>query len=78
MARSLRFSYDPQSRRILKEVTSGAVTTRVHYATGLYERHSTHSLRHIYLGTMMVATEKVEGARARRRRTISPTTTAPS
>jgi len=58
----LRFSYDPQSRRIFKEVTSGGVTTRVHYATGLYERHSTHSLRHIYLGTMMIATEKVEVA----------------
>jgi RHS repeat-associated protein len=56
----LRFAYDPQSRRILKEITSAGVTTRVHYATGLYERHSTRSLRHIYLGTMMIATEKVE------------------
>lgn len=58
----LRFAYDPQSRRILKEITSGGVTTRVHYATGMYERHATHSLRHIYLGTMMIVTEKIEGA----------------
>jgi RHS repeat-associated protein len=55
----IRFAYDPQSRRLLKEVTTGGTTTRVHYATGLYERHASHALRHIYLGTMMVATEKV-------------------
>lgn len=58
----LRFAYDPQSRRILKEVTQGDETTRIHYATGLYEQHPTHTIRHIYLGRQLVASEKVTSA----------------
>lgn len=57
----IRIAYDPQSRRILKEATAAGVTTRVRYATGLYERHDTHSLRHVFLGTVMIATERVDG-----------------
>ena len=58
----IRFAYDPQSRRILKEVTRNGVTTRVHYVAGLYERHPAHSIRNIYLGTSVIASEKVAGA----------------
>ena len=55
----IRFFYDPQSRRILKEITQGAETRRVHYATGLFERHDTHVIRHIYLGKQLVVSQKV-------------------
>lgn len=55
----VRLAYDPQSRRILKDVTNGGTTRRVRYATGLYELHETHALRHIYLGVLMVATERI-------------------
>lgn len=55
----LRFAYDPQSRRILKEVKKGGITRRVYYVTGLYELHEAHAIRHIYLGRRLVASEKV-------------------
>jgi RHS repeat-associated protein len=56
----VHIAYDAQSRRVLKEVTSGPTTTRVHYAVGLYERHPDHALRHVYLGNRLVATERVQ------------------
>lgn len=58
----IRCAYDPQSRRILKEVTKGGATKIVLYAAGLFEQHATHAVRHVYLGKMLVATEKIEGA----------------
>ena len=56
----IRCAYDPQSRRILKEITTTAMTKVVRYAAGLYEQHATHTVRHIYLGKLLVATEKIE------------------
>ncbi|UCC29692.1 MAG: VCBS repeat-containing protein [Phycisphaerales bacterium] len=56
----LRFAYDPKSRRILKETTAGGVTTRVHYAAGLYEERGNQAFRYVYLGKSLVATESVD------------------
>src|SRR6266545_210608 len=58
----LRFAYDPQNRRILKEVTAGGVTQRVRYATGLFEQHETHAIRHVFLGPRLVASQRVDTA----------------
>jgi RHS repeat-associated protein len=58
---ALRFWYDAQSRRILKEVTRNGATARVRYATGLFERHATHDLRHVFLGRTLLASTRVEG-----------------
>ena len=58
----LRCAYDPQSRRIQKEVIKAGVTKIVRYAAGLFEQHDTHTVRHVYLGKLLVATEKIEGA----------------
>ena len=58
----VRVAYDAQSRRILKEVTVAGTTTRVRYATGLYEQHENHAVRHIYLGSQLLASEKVEAS----------------
>jgi RHS repeat-associated protein len=58
----LRFAYDMHNRRILKTVTAGGATTRVRYATGLYEQHETHAVRHVFLGAKLVSSERVEPA----------------
>lgn len=58
----VRIAYDPKSRRILKSVEKNGNTKVVRYATGLYEQHETHAVRHFYLGRMLVASERVEGA----------------
>jgi len=55
----IQFAYDPQSRRILKQVTQAGTTTQIRYATGLYEQHPTHAIRHVYLGTQLIASQKV-------------------
>ena len=57
----LRFWYDAQSRRIMKEVTRQATTTQVRYAEGLFERHPTHDVRHVFLGKTLLASERVQG-----------------
>jgi RHS repeat-associated protein len=56
----IRCAYDPQSRRILKEVTKGGMSKVVRYAAGLFEQHADHTVRHVYLGKLLVATEKIE------------------
>ncbi len=53
------FSYDPQGRRIFKQVSAGATTSRVFYATGLFEQHDAHAIRNIYLGNRLAASVKV-------------------
>ncbi len=58
----VRVAYDPQSRRIRKDVIKGAVTRVVRYAAGLYEQHATHAIRHVYLGKLLIASQKIEGA----------------
>jgi len=58
----VEFKYDPQSRRILKRVRKGNSTRTVRYATGLFERHATHRIRHIYLGKLLVASQRIQGA----------------
>jgi RHS repeat-associated protein len=58
----IRFAYDPQSRRILKKVTQGGVTTTVRYATGLFEQHENHAIRHIYLGKQLIASVRITAA----------------
>jgi RHS repeat-associated protein len=57
----VRFAYDAQSRRILKEVTRNGTTTRVRYATGLFEQHPTHAVRHLFLGDRLIASERSQG-----------------
>jgi RHS repeat-associated protein len=57
---SLRFSYDAQSRRTMKEVTRAGVTTRVRYASGLFERHAGHDVRHVFLVKTLLASTRVE------------------
>jgi RHS repeat-associated protein len=56
----VRFAYDAQSRRIMKQVTRNGTTTTVHYATGLFEQHGDHAIRHVFLGKQLVASERVE------------------
>src|SRR5262249_17859185 len=58
----LRMIYDPQNRRILKQVTRGGTTTTVRYAAGLFERHDDRVIRHIYLSNTFVASETVTSA----------------
>jgi RHS repeat-associated protein len=58
----VRLAYDPQSRRIRKEVTKGAVTKVARYAAGLYEQHATHAIRHVYLGKLLIASQMIDGA----------------
>ena len=58
----LRFAYDSQNRRILKQTVTGALTRNVLYATQIYEQHDTHAVRHIYLGNNLVASETVAAA----------------
>ncbi|WP_298795489.1 SpvB/TcaC N-terminal domain-containing protein [uncultured Pseudonocardia sp.] len=58
----LRFAYDMQNRRIVKEVTTGGATTRVRYATGLFEQHETHGIRNVFLGKRLVASVRVAPA----------------
>jgi RHS repeat-associated protein len=60
--RQVKFWYDAQSRRILKQVVNGATTTNVRYAAGLFEQHATHTLRHVFLGKQLIASERVTGA----------------
>ncbi len=55
----LQFAYDPQNRRILKQAIAGPQTRSIHYATHIYEQHDTHTVRHIYLGNSLVASETV-------------------
>jgi RHS repeat-associated protein len=56
----IRLAYDPQGRRVLKEVVeSNGTTRRIHYAAGLYERHETHAIRHIHLGKKLIASERI-------------------
>jgi YD repeat-containing protein len=57
----VRFRYDAQSRRILKQVSKGTTTTGVRYAAGLFEQHATHALRHVYLGKQLIASGRVTG-----------------
>lgn len=60
----VRFAYDVQNRRVLKEVTDGGATTRTVYATGLYERSGNTGIRHSYLGSHLVASTTVPAAGA--------------
>lgn len=55
----LKFAYDPQGRRIFKQVTKATTTTNVFYATGLFEQHENHAIRNIYLGNRLAASQKV-------------------
>jgi RHS repeat-associated protein len=55
----LRFAYDPQNRRILKQTIAGALTRNALYATHLYEKHDGQAIRHIYLGNSLIASETV-------------------
>jgi RHS repeat-associated protein len=59
----LRFWYDENSQRILKEVTKNngtpTTTARVHYIAGLFEKHESYAIRHIYLGKHLMASERV-------------------
>jgi RHS repeat-associated protein len=55
----LRFVYDPQNRRIVKRVEHDGVTSTIRYAAGLFERHDASVIRHIYLGSTLVASETV-------------------
>jgi len=57
---TVRIGYDPQSRRISKEVTKNGTTKTIRYVAGLYEQHATHAVRHVYLGKLILASQKVE------------------
>ncbi|HEY6970180.1 MAG TPA: RHS repeat-associated core domain-containing protein, partial [Candidatus Angelobacter sp.] len=55
----LRMAYDPQNRLVLKQITQGGATRQIRYAAGLFERHETHSVRHIHLANGLIASEKI-------------------
>jgi RHS repeat-associated protein len=57
----IRVAYDPQSRRILKTVIHNGQTSVTRYAAGLFEHQATRVVRHVYLGKLLIASEKVEG-----------------
>lgn len=59
---ALRFWYDAQSRRIMKEVTRGGATAQVRYASGLFERHADRDVRHVFLGRTLLASMRVQAA----------------
>ncbi|MHC1729122.1 MAG: toxin TcdB middle/N-terminal domain-containing protein [Syntrophobacteraceae bacterium] len=54
----IRFTYDSRNRRVMKTVTSGAGTSRVRYAAGLFEQSAASAVRHIFLGKRLVGSEK--------------------
>ncbi|WAZ26808.1 FG-GAP-like repeat-containing protein [Streptomyces cinnabarinus] len=51
------FRYDPQGRRVLKEVRdgAGALTARTRYLAGLWEQSAQGTVRHVFLGTQLLA-----------------------
>ncbi|MGL5827974.1 MAG: RHS repeat domain-containing protein, partial [Angustibacter sp.] len=55
---SLRFRYDPQNRRVAKEVldANGEVISRTRYLAGLWEESAERTARHVFLGTHLLAT----------------------
>ena len=54
-------AYDHRNRRVLKEVRrAGVVVSRSRYLLGLYEAHSGHSIRHVFIGDAMIASERIE------------------
>jgi RHS repeat-associated protein len=55
----IRFLYDLQNRRVLKEIKLGTVTKNIYYAGGVYEQHDTYKLHLIYLGGRLICTEKI-------------------
>jgi RHS repeat-associated protein len=56
----LLFAYDPQSRRIFKQVTNGGTVSKVRYVTGVYEQHDGFAIRNVYLQNLILASERVE------------------
>jgi RHS repeat-associated protein len=57
----LRFAYDPQNGRVLKEVTAGAGVSITLYASNLFEKRGANAVRHVYLGNRLVASDSVSG-----------------
>lgn len=54
-------AYDQRNRRVLKEVRrTGVVVKRSRYVLGLYEEHAGHSIRHVFIGDAMIASERIE------------------
>ena len=49
------FAYDPQGRRVLKEVRSGAGTSRTRSLAGLWEASDVATVRHVFLGAQLLA-----------------------
>ncbi|MFZ7091317.1 toxin TcdB middle/N-terminal domain-containing protein [Primorskyibacter sp. 2E233] len=65
----IAYAYDHRGRRVLRTVTpvGGGAAQVVRYAAGLYERHGDHTLRHLYLGKTLLATEHVAQGQPDRR-----------
>jgi len=54
-------AYDHQGRRILKEVKrGGVVVARTRFVSGLFEAHAARNIRHIFVGTTVISSERVE------------------
>ncbi|WP_235583093.1 RHS repeat domain-containing protein [Kitasatospora sp. Root107] len=51
------FRYDPQGRRVLKEVRdgAGALTARTRYLAGLWEMSAERTVRQVFLGSQLLA-----------------------
>ncbi|MBZ5572305.1 MAG: FG-GAP-like repeat-containing protein [Acidobacteriia bacterium] len=58
----LRMTYDPQGRRILKQVTKGGISTNVRYASGLFEQFNSQAIRHVFLASGLVASITVKNS----------------
>lgn len=59
---NVRFAYDPQGRRVLKEVATSSGTTRTRYLAGLWEATETDAVRHVFLGTHLLASTRIPPA----------------
>ncbi len=60
----VRLRYDPQGRRVLKEIEQAGATRAVRYVADVYERHADHRIRHVYLDQWLVADEVAPDAGA--------------
>lgn len=56
----IRLAYDHQGRRVEKVVMPiGGAAQTIRYASGVYEQHDDHALRHVFFSKHLVATERV-------------------
>ena len=49
------FAYDPQGRRVLKDVRDGGALRRTRCLAGLWEESDAGTVRHVYLGSRLLA-----------------------